>query len=210
MPSKSPTADISFPPHPRARRVVGLLGALLCFVLLWGLALVPRVEAAPAAQEPQDLPESRETGPETPPSLEDSVAEIHRTLERLVELLERQVDVQQLDVGLKRLDLLSGRLERSERELRGLRANRVSQEGEKNRLEGVRAQTLRLVESGDADASEEERQLYFQELDQQIRRVEGEIAELDRQILRLENEIAELREDLRGWRDFVDRRLGGL
>jgi len=131
-------------------------------------------------------------------------------LERIVELLEAQADVQQLDVGMKRLDLLSGRLERSERELRGLQATRSSQEAERIRLEENLTRARRLVETGDDDSSEEERQSYFRELDRQLVRVRTEIADLEGQIARLENEITGLRSDLRGWQDFVDRRLGGL
>jgi len=169
------------------------------------LAILSIVLSAGVAAEETPSPAA-----EPPGSLEAEVAKLHQTLERIADLLEAQVDAQQLDLAIKRLEVLAGRLERSERELRNLRASRNSMKTEQIALEEHRAQAALRAENPEDETPEEERRAFFRQMDRQLQSLRENIADVDRQIVELENEIATQRRDLEGWQSFVDRRLGGL
>ena len=158
---------------------------------------------------PQGTPGATQDQP--PSTLVAEVARLNRTLERIADLLATQVDTQQIDLGMKRLEMLTSRLERSEGELRTLRSNRSSLETEEISLEEQRGQAELRLESGEVDEARDENvRAFFRQMDRQLERVRGELDELGRQIAELENQVATQRRDLRGWQEFVDRRLGGL
>lgn len=177
------------------------------FPALWLTAVLLGPVANLAAQTPAPPDGTQEPAPAT---LQEEVARLNRTLERIADLLATQVDAQQIDLGMKRLEMLTARLERSERELRGLRSNRSSLETEQISLEEHRAQTELRLESVEAETAPEEARAIFRQIDRQLERIRDDLSETDRQIVELENQIATQRRDLEAWQDFVDRRLGGL
>lgn len=170
--------------------------------------LSPVIELAAQTSPPEETRDPTEA--ESPRTLQQEVAQLNRTLERIADLLASQVDTQQIDVGMKRLEMLTSRLERSERELRNLRSRRSSLETEKIALEEQRAQAELSLERGDVESVPEEARAFFRQMDRQLDRVREELAETDRQSVELENQVAAQRRDLQAWQDFVDRRLGGL
>lgn len=186
---------------------------LLSLLLLSPAAdLAAQTSATPAQAPSPEAPGAPDATQDPPPStLVAEVARLNETLERIAELLASQADTQQIDLGMKRLEMLTARLERSERELRGLRSTRSSLETERIAMEEQRAQAELQRESLDAEEGQSERaRAFFRQIDRQLERVREELGDTERQIVEIENQTATQRRDLAAWQDFVDRRLGGL
>jgi chromosome segregation ATPase len=145
------------------------------------------------------------------PDLAQGVSELNRSMKEIAALLRQQLEKQQTDLLMKRLEISERALSAREQDLR-------SAESEKSGVsEGLKEIQARLDqlddESDEASAGGLRREnpdvlRMRTELELQQKLLKDRLSAVDQRALDLENDVADLREEIRGWKELVDRALG--
>lgn len=176
----------------------------------WRSVVLLAVLAAPASAAQGD--DSRvEPTPVAATALDAQMAELNRTVKRLVELVELLVEARQSELLVQRLEVADRELHPLEEQLREARSNRDRAE---QFLTEARAR-LDDLEGGDANSDpaltaipdDELRQL-GDDLERQIRQAEQRVGDLEAEALRLGLEIQQRHQDRRALEELLDQRLG--
>lgn len=170
--------------------------------------------AAPAApvagQEPSPPPGS---SAEAPGDVQDQLARLNRTLERIAGLLERQVEGQRLDLTLKRLELGNQRIRTLESELRSAEEKKRSLEDRQYEVQSRLKMFEDELERMEPEQIEDNRgsfTIMVGQAERELDVIEARLQETRQRILELENEVTRRRDDLRSLQDGLDRKLGGM
>lgn len=183
------------------------LGVAVTVVLLVALAApVAGQGASPSAGSSAD-PQAEAEG-----DVQDQLARLNRTLERIAGLLERQVEGQRLDLTLKRLELGNRRIQTLESELRSAEEKARSLEDRQYEIQSRLKMFEDELERMEPEQIQDNRgsfTIMVGQAERELDVVEVRLQETRQRILELENEVTRRRDDLRSLQEGLDRELGG-
>jgi chromosome segregation ATPase len=143
---------------------------------------------------------------ESPRPIARELATLNTTLKEIAQLLRQQVEVQDLDLLMKRLQLSEGQISDTEKRLSSARGELRSVEAEIGDLERRRQLPEELEQAGSGMEPAQAEAIAAQ-AESELRVVRKRIGEITNEIADLEVRLSEQREEAKGWRSVLDRRL---
>ena len=156
---------------------------------------------------------AQEAPPATPApgGLEEQVAQLNHSLDRIASMLEQVLDVQQADLLMKRLQLLQARLAPGERDLTRAVEDYSDREEEsvalRDRWKAMEAQIREEEKAGDPDAARDLEMIRL-DFEAQTASVQRRLDAAYLRVQELENGLAASREDIAILEELLDERLG--
>lgn len=143
-----------------------------------------------------------------PATLEEGLHRLHQALLSLQELFAQQAETEALQLFLERSALTADEISRLEQRLWKLQDEQRATLEEQTRLARAPLRTKR--KTADGETEELPYRIVYQEAQAERQLLDERLKLLEQQILQLQNELKARREELRGWQDIADRRLGGV
>ena len=149
------------------------------------------------------------TNQEVPPSVTEELQQLNFTLKEIQELLAQQVEQQSLDLLFKRSDLASKEVRELESLLRAAGGEKRSASEQQMRID-LQIKALARELARNENVPEEQFEDYRAQMASESERIHRRLQELEAEVAELQNKLAEKQEELEGWREILDRRLGGV